>query len=666
MKNQRTDIQGLRALAVLLVIANHFLGWPVGGFVGVDVFFVISGFLITGHLFRELEREGRVSFKQFYLRRVRRILPAALTVTLVTVVVAFTTFTAARAQSIAVDGIWATLFSANWRLIFVGTDYMHMDDAVSPMQHYWSLSIEEQFYFVWPFVMVAAAWVAVKLQRGTARQSALIAIGLIVTASFAWAMIETATQPTWAYFSTFSRAWELGIGALLALAGPLLQKLPDLARPMLAWAGLLTVGLSALLVTAETPFPGPWAAPAVLGTAAVIAAGTGGPVRFLWPLTNRVSGYIGNISYSLYLWHWPVYVFAMAFLPNSPRRLLLVSVVLTAALSIFSYHFIENPFRKSGATRHLVKPMLSVVAVASILAVATLYLPKQGAAVAVTAVERDYPNTATGDLYRDIDAALQVTEWPNLTPSIDTIGPDDKAPEWVQDGCLANETKSLPDPIENAQRCVYGDGAKTAVLLGDSVGISWLPGLREALPDHTIHVFTMQRCASVPIEVEFADFDQQSCDKFREWAVSQASAIQPDLAISANVSWHITSTGVSESVWAESAESFYRDLAAISDRAVVLQGPPAAQGFDNCAGPGTSPAGCLMRLTDAYLAMEDVDKIAAESSGATFVSTRHWFCDAKNQCPAFTGSTPVIADASHLTGEYSARLGVVIREAVAP
>lgn len=662
MKKQRADIQGLRALAVLLVITNHFLGWPGGGFVGVDVFFVISGFLITGHLFRELQREGRVSFKQFYARRVRRILPAALTVTIVTVIVAFTTFTVARAESTAVDGIWATLFSANWRFIFVGTDYMHMDDAVSPLQHYWSLSIEEQFYFVWPFVMVAAAWIAVKLRRGTARQFALIAIGLIVTVSFVWAMVETATQPTWAYFSTFSRVWELGVGALLALAGSLLQKLPNLARPVLAWAGLLAIGLSAVFVTAETPFPGPWAAPAVLGTAAVIAAGTGGPARFLWPLTNRVAEYIGNISYSLYLWHWPVYVFAMAFLPNSPRRMLLVSLVLTAVLSIFSYHVIENPFRKIGAARQLVKPVLAVIGVASVLAVSTLYLPKESTAVADTAGGRDYPSTALGDLYRDIDSAVQAAEWPNLTPSIDTIGPDDKAHEWVVDGCLANEAKSLPDPIENAQRCVYGDGAKTAALIGDSVGISWLPGLREALPDYTIHVFTMQRCSSVPIAVRFAGFDQAACDEFREWTMQQVVAMHPDLTISANVSWHIAETGVAESVWAESAESFYQELSAISDHVVVLQGPPAARGFDSCAGPGTSPSGCLMYLTDEYFAMEDADTLATNTSGADYVATRHWFCDVQNQCPSFTGSVPVLADGSHLTNAYGVRLAPVLRE----
>lgn len=221
----RADIQGLRAVAVLLVIADHYIHRPTGGFIGVDVFFVISGFLITGHLFREAERDGRISFKKFYGKRARRILPAALTVTIITIAVAFTAFTTSRAQTIATDGLWATLFSANWRFIAVGTDYMHMDDAVSPLQHYWSLSIEEQFYFVWPFIMVLAIMLAGKRAQGaalkiTTRRNALIAIGIIVAASFAWAMWETTTRPTWAYFSTFSRAWELGLGAMLAISTP--------------------------------------------------------------------------------------------------------------------------------------------------------------------------------------------------------------------------------------------------------------------------------------------------------------------------------------------------------------------------------------------------------------------------------------------------------------
>ncbi len=234
-KRFRPDIQGLRALAVVVVILNHLFGWPAGGFVGVDVFFVISGFLITGLLYREHERTGRISFVDFYRRRVKRIIPIATIVIVVTVAISFVVYFTARAQSILNDGVWALLFASNWHSAFQGTNYWADDGTVSPLQHYWSLAVEEQFYVVWPWLIVAAFAVASRRSwDGRARRSALLVLmGTITIASFGWAIAQTITNPGFAYFSTFVRAWELGVGAMVAIAAPVLSKIPQ------AWCTLL-------------------------------------------------------------------------------------------------------------------------------------------------------------------------------------------------------------------------------------------------------------------------------------------------------------------------------------------------------------------------------------------------------------------------------------------
>ncbi|MGW9627792.1 SGNH hydrolase domain-containing protein [Microbacterium sp. NPDC055521] len=346
----RADVQGLRMVAVLAVIADHLLHWPAGGFVGVDIFFVISGFLITGLLLREQEKTGTISFWGFYRRRIKRILPAATLVVVLTVIASFALLSRVRATGAFWDGVWASLFSANWHFAADGTDYFQPDVAVSPLQHYWSLSVEEQYYFVWPWLMLLIFWLTGRMRGDAASRSAFgirMAILLVVVVSFAWSMWETVNAPTWAYFSTLSRAWELGIGAAVAVFSRLFVRIPAYIRPLLAWAGLVGIGVSLVVVTSASAFPAPWAALPVLSTALVIIAGTGGEARYLWPLTNRVSTYIGDISYSLYLWHWPIIVLLAVYLPLDTLTNQAIALALIGALSIASFHLIEDPIRRS-------------------------------------------------------------------------------------------------------------------------------------------------------------------------------------------------------------------------------------------------------------------------------------------------------------------------------
>jgi len=310
-KQLRTDIQGLRALAVGMVILAH-AGIPVaaGGFIGVDVFFVISGFLITSLLLREVQRSSTISIRGFYERRARRILPAGTVVLVVTVLYAALTFSADRVGSIAGDAVWSSVFLANVHYAVDGTDYFAAGDP-SPLQHFWSLAVEEQFYLLWPLLVLAIVVVVRRRSRYVPfTRLVTVAVIAIIVGSLVWSMIETAVSPSTAYFSTPARAYELAAGALLAtitaagtrvpawLTGPL--------RGMLGWAGFFALVVMMVLWDDRTPIPGTLASLVVLATAAMLVSGIGDVRGAGRMLSVRPVRFIGDISYSLYLWHWPL------------------------------------------------------------------------------------------------------------------------------------------------------------------------------------------------------------------------------------------------------------------------------------------------------------------------------------------------------------------------
>ncbi len=340
----RRDIQGLRALAVLAVIGAHGAGWPAGGVLGVDVFFVISGFLITGMLLREARDTGRISLGLFYARRARRLLPAAFTVLIAVGVAGWFFFNRARSEQTLWDAAWAAVFASNWNFAAQGTNYFADTGAVSPLQHFWSLSVEEQFYLVWPPLLLVVLALA-----GRTRVAAVAGIlaAAIVAGSFGWALVQSDTQATVAYFSTLTRAWELGIGALVAVLVPVLRRIPHVLGATLQWGGVATVVASLLLIDPTAAgFPAPWAAAPVIAAAVALAGGVGGDPRHrhLVPLTNPIAVFLGDASYSLYLWHFPVVVFAAVLLPASEWRLWIV-LGASLVLGVASYLIVEQPLR---------------------------------------------------------------------------------------------------------------------------------------------------------------------------------------------------------------------------------------------------------------------------------------------------------------------------------
>ncbi|WP_194411470.1 acyltransferase family protein [Microbacterium cremeum] len=342
-------VQGLRAIAVLCVVLYHF--WPgrvTGGYIGVDVFFVISGFLITSHLMRELTATGTVRLGQFWARRARRLLPASLLVLLFCAVVVMSPYlmpTSALPNEIR-EILASTFYVENWYLALNSADYLNHAGDPTTVQHYWSLSLEEQFYVMWPLIMLLAAWVAVKWLRGNRRRAVIVTLAVVSAASLAFCIVFTITDPAPAYFVTFGRMWQFGVGAMVALI-PLLRVRNAVGSFVLGWGGILVLVFVTFTYDGQTPFPGYNAILPTLGAAAIIAASNAD--RWWYPtriLSIRPAQFVGDISYSLYLWHWPLIIIA----PSVPfwgltiyHRLALLA--LCFVLAWLTKRFVEDPVR---------------------------------------------------------------------------------------------------------------------------------------------------------------------------------------------------------------------------------------------------------------------------------------------------------------------------------
>ncbi|WP_104127633.1 acyltransferase family protein [Cryobacterium sp. Y57] len=689
----RSDIQGLRALAVVAVIFDHIWAWPSGGFVGVDVFFVISGFLITGLLLREHERTNHISFTVFYQRRVKRIIPAATLVLLVTLGTALLLFNRGRFDQTFWDAIWAFFFTANWHFAAVGTDYFLADGPISPLQHYWSLSVEEQFYFVWPALMLAVLILAARAGVNRRRLVTGVVIALIIVVSFGWAMFDTQAHPTLAYFSTFTRAWELGVGALIAITSPWWSRIPARARPILAWAGLLGIVYSIFVINETLLFPAPWAVLPVVAAALVIAAGIGGEQRFLYPLTNRVSVYLGNISYSLYLWHFPVIILAGTLMsPSSPRYYVLVLVGI-AVLSVLAYNLVERPLHKSpwlggkmsrqrrccewSLWRQQHGPAIkrNGLAGAALVAFGVVFLAilpslsPNPAAGYVPAAPRDstVPSlTPQADAVQaQLSSALLASTWPEFNPPIVNLA-DQRVPQWTENGCL-----NVTD--RNFDLCSYGAAVptRTAVVLGDSIATSWLPGVISALEPlgYSIQALTKESCPIARTDVldpRARDTVFDECGSFTDWAQQKVRQLDPDLIILSDSFLSIKRLAsqaegpAAESEWTAAYAAALEELPARASK-VSLMTPPGAENLQSCYTPLSQPGNCIRSIQDDWKVLLRAEASAVTVAGTTFINTQSWFC-IEALCPAFVDKSAVYADSSHLTATYSESIGAVLRE----
>lgn len=662
----RKDIQGLRMVAVVAVVLDHLLGWPAGGFVGVDVFFVISGFLITGLLLREHNRTGTISFIGFYRNRIRRIAPAATLVLLVTVAASWFVFNQSRFLSVTMDSVSAFFFAANWHFAAAGTNYFEAGGPESPLQHFWSLAVEEQFYFVWPWLMLLIFFFAGRRAQWDSKRVHLaigIAMAVITVTSFAWAMWETANNPTVAYFSTLSRTWELGIGALIAVFAAAFHGLTEKTRWIVGHAGLLGIIASVFVITSEAPFPAPWAVLPVFATAAVIIAGTGDESRAPKLLTNAVAGYIGNISYSLYLWHFPAIIICGALIGTEPLSLLICAAAFTLA-AVYSFHLVEEPIRHSNwlnrkdlggkrsqtLTEGYKLTALSLLAVVTAAVVLPLLLTPQATPPQVAApspkplattggIEQPLPET--GALQAELTAALGATEWPALSPTFEEVIAGRPAPDDVMPCGLRTVDEAA---------CTWGDpsATKTIVTIGNSISMTYVAALRAAVgttDGWNIKSYGMFGCPIASSEgLAKLQTLPAGCTTRAEEAIAAINRINPAVVVVAGVS-----TG---------AETELRKITAVS-KLVFLPGPPVDKDIKACYSRVSKPVDCVSKIPQGWGVPEQA--LAAAFGQGVYVDPQAWFC-VKASCPSFAGTVPVRLDKAHMTAAYAERIAPAIRE----
>jgi peptidoglycan/LPS O-acetylase OafA/YrhL len=650
----RPDIQGLRALAVSMVLVYHLYPSLVpGGFAGVDVFFVVSGFLITGHLWRDYQRDGRVRLLDFWGRRARRLIPAAALVLCVTWIVARLVLPPSRLADTAEQVRASALYVQNWQLAHEAVNYLTSGNAATPVQHFWSLSVEEQFYLVWPLLFVVAA------VTGRRHRRAVLA-GLVVTlvaASLAYSVYETRADRAAAYFVTTTRMWELGLGGVLAIiperAGRVLR-----GQGWLGWAGLAAVLASAFALRSTSAFPGALALLPAGGAVMLIAGGSDlarhGPARLM---SVRPMVFLGGISYSLYLWHWPMINLWTTYTGKSPGVLsgpALAAASLAAAW--WTKVYVEDPVRLSPKlTGHGWRSLSTALAAALPVTLVSVYIAS-------------VPGQWDGKLGPGYPGAMALAGMSVSIPAKPVLPPPDDAlatiPEYWQQGCLDSAYAVTP------KVCGYGDTTAprlTVALVGDSIAGNWFPALDElALRYHWRLVTDLH--ATCPWTATWMTDPNTSTPGVRYVACHEWDAtVQHDLLTSIRPNVVITSdfAQMGSVAHPQYGPAAYADIAAgmaqyweqLQDHGIsvvpIQETPMMDVDPPDCVAEyGTASPACDRPAAEAIPQDPPTVQAARLMAGKVKVIDMNQYICRRGICPSVIGNVLVYFDDHHLTSSY--------------
>jgi peptidoglycan/LPS O-acetylase OafA/YrhL len=658
----RPDIEGLRAVAVVLVVAFH-AGVPGigGGFVGVDVFFVISGFLVTGILFDELQRTGGISLRSFYARRVRRLLPLAAFV-LVAVAVAMQFFTAPVFRpTVRFDALSAALYYSNWQFALESVNYLTLGSAQNPVLHYWSLSVEEQFYLAWPVLLVLAAWLGRGRGPGLATRCAVLC-ALVGGASLVYSLRATPAEPAMAYFQTTTRLWEFAAGGAVALAIPALLRAPRLVSSPAAVVGLGAVAAAVVAYGPTTEFPGRAALLPVGGAALLLAAGPATAVGRLLSLPPfRV---VGRLSYAWYLWHWPCLVFARTarWAPADGRIGWLATsgaVAISFVLACVTHALVEDPARRArwlAVDRRRVAVFGSLTTATTLVALAIAGGPLVVPGQAVASTRSPYPSAAT----------------PLAASSSTAYG--------AMRGCHVGYSADAP-----GTGCAFGDvhARRTVVLIGDSHAAQWFPAFEVlARREHfRLIAWTKSGCPFTSATSIYLPAIGRSYGECRDWAASVlqrlAALPRPALVIEARTSTYLPQVldsdgepiGGAEAArrWGQGFGGGVSALRRLADRVVVLRDTPHAP-FDvpACVSWNSSePAACDFARPKHSDQTEYAAELAAGVPASLYVDPAPAACG-PHECRAVVDGVITYRDDNHLTAAYAALLWNRLARALNP
>ncbi|MGW1909714.1 acyltransferase family protein [Streptomyces sp. NPDC002076] len=648
LRKYRPDIQGLRAVAIMMVVTMHCGIIDIHG--GVDVSFVLSGFLIGSQLLAEIDKTGKVSLSKFWARRMRRLAPGMAVVVVTTAIVAWLYASPLRFRDTMRDGLSAALSFMNWRLVETGTDYFANNGTQSPYQHFWSLGIEEQFYVAAPIVLVVTVW----LSRRLFRNRALVALFLtaVIGGSLYLSVKQTAENQPLAYFGTQTRIWELASGILLALGAPLLSRMNQGLAAVISWLGLATTIGTALLITKETPLPGYAVAGPVLGACMIIAGGCANPrLGVETILHNPVTDYVGNVSYGWYLWHWPIlilwpFVVGRDITYSDRFRVLSLSFIL----AVLMYYVVELRFRNNAQL--VATPWKGIFAGGTATA----------GAAAATACAMFIPlnlatsaSAANGDAggYAGAASVRKAVLQKELSATAQSALPGSPK-DMTHYGCIDNTDVKKFVMRDN---CVIGDkqGKSSIVVIGDSHAWQWGDAFDALGKSLHVKVVTMAKggCSPEVYAIKNPELNREysECDSWRTSAFKSIGDLKPDvIVVTSRIRREVTEAG---------AEQAFKVFEASGAQLVyITDTPQPGRNAPDCLATHIHDVSACNPTEDKAVEYRDlraVEQKVAERHGARVLDSLPAFC-ADSVCPTVIADRIVYFDASHMTAGYAKSL----------
>jgi peptidoglycan/LPS O-acetylase OafA/YrhL len=679
----RGDIQGLRGIAVLLILLFHasIPGFR-GGFVGVDIFFVLSGYLITGNLLREVQNAGRIHFKKFYARRIRRLLPASFFVLISTLVVVAIWFPPLLLPGVALDISSAGLYISNIDFALRATDYFSATVIPSPVLHFWSLGVEEQFYLFWP-LLIALATVR---KRAPVVKVFLLALAVFVSSLTFANWLLPRNQP-WAFFSLPTRAWELILGALLATAIRFTSKLPRAVSAVCGLIGLALVIFSGLTQANPLKFPGTAALTPTVGAFLLILAGSTAeltiPSRLL---TFQPLQWLGRISYSLYLWHWPVLVIPQVVIGSrlslEKRALLALLSILLAALT---ERWVERPFR--GGWLITLKPGRNILMAGALAAI--LVVTAFSADYAATGSLRNKHAVASAAEERSFIDSLVIKSAPLHSAPIRKASIDFPVPASLKPNLLNADHDR---PISYGDRChtqmnlrastapcIYGDTAssKTVVLFGDSHALAWFPAMNQVAKEMhwKLLSLTMSACspADIPAYNSGTGLLMRNCPIWRSASIDRIVAAKPYMVLVAStrgfqtlIKGLVAQEAAREHLFAMGMKRTIAQLRVSGAKMLMMSDTPVlAQNPLVCL--SAHPKSTLACATPVATAISNnwiaLETLVAKVNLVPLIKPQLWVCPT-SPCPVVIGNILTYFDIGHMTATFSQALAGRLKKAI--
>jgi peptidoglycan/LPS O-acetylase OafA/YrhL len=646
--NYRPDIEGLRGLAVALVVAFHAAPRRIsGGFIGVDVFFVISGFLITGLLLREIEETGHLSFAGFYARRARRLLPASALVFLATLAGCCIFLSPLQQFRLGDSPAYVALYASNFWFLHQATDYFAPAIATNPFLHTWSLAVEEQFYLVWPAIVFLS-------MRGLRSRKALLAVMIVITAASLGASIWFSSRVApLAFFSPFTRAWEFSIGGISLLLTPVEDRVRPVWRTLASWVGLAAIIGAAVTLHDQVGWRGWHALVPVLGTVAILHGRTPqfSSAKFL---ELGFMQWTGRVSYVWYLWHWPVFALVAAasgVMTFTERAQSIVFCVLgSLALAAITHVLVEDPIRFSRYLAPRRRLSLVGIGLVTLLTAGTALLWQHSAVEAAHSLEG-------GKVLAAVEGPTETTKG---CPSVGFLGSD-----------LAE--------------CVGGDASSksTVVLFGDSHARQWFPAFGAAGLERGWRILLIRKpaCPTAEITVFNSSLNRPytECDVWREAAMKRILELHPAAVVLANRQLQTFSAGLKgpDETWREASRKTLATLNGAGIATILLRDTPTP-GFDvpDCLSGDTSwwarhhatgKNPCILNRASALNegVFHAEQEAASGLSHVRVLDLTDLFCDGP-VCPPVKDGMIVYNDDNHMSEPFSLTLVPRLSERLAP